>query len=129
MAEGGLLRETALHEYFADRHVRGEWFEFADGNAVALISEAFAEMYPHPAGMQLQPWTLPPEPPGLRSRPELSGFPAGRILTLSDGTSMTYEECMAAIAEAEARHPRPRVTPEESWKAVLQHLRDEGSHC
>jgi hypothetical protein len=125
MADGGILRETALHEYFADHHVRGEWFGFPDGNAVALISEAFAEMYPRPIGVQLQPWTAPPEPSKPHSRPE----PPEATLTLSDGTTMTYGEVMDAIAEAEAAHPRPRVTPEESWAAVLQHLRDEGSHC
>jgi hypothetical protein len=42
---------------------------------------------------------------------------------------MTYEEVMAAIAVADAANPRPRVTREESWAAVLQHLRDQGSRC
>jgi hypothetical protein len=129
LAEGDHKRESALHECFADRRVQGEWFEFPDGNAVALISEAFAEMYPQPLGVHLQPWTVPPDPPKLRRRPEPPGNPSGRSLTLSDGSTMTYEEVMAAIAVADAANPRPRVTREESWAAVLQHLRDQGSRC
>jgi len=113
-AKGGRPREIALHEYFADRHVRGEWFEFPEGNAVELIGEAFAEMYPQPEARPAAP-----EPPEPRKLPG--------SLELPDGTFMTYEEVMAAIAAAEAAHPRPRVTREESRAAVLQHLRDQGS--
>ena len=43
MKEGGLPLEAALHRRFADRRVRGEWFEFPDGDAVELISGRAAD--------------------------------------------------------------------------------------
>jgi hypothetical protein len=37
---GGLALEMHLHEAFADRRVRGEWFDFTGMDAVPLITEA-----------------------------------------------------------------------------------------
>jgi hypothetical protein len=39
---GGQALESALHQEFADRRSHGEWFDFGDLDAVALISEAAA---------------------------------------------------------------------------------------
>lgn len=39
-AEGGAALEAHLHESFAARRVRGEWFDFSNVDAVSLISAA-----------------------------------------------------------------------------------------
>jgi len=39
---GGLSLEAFLHRYFTARHVRGEWFDFTDVDAVALLNHAVA---------------------------------------------------------------------------------------
>lgn len=41
-APGGAALEAALHERFAQRRVRGEWFDFTGVNPVELIAEAAA---------------------------------------------------------------------------------------
>ncbi|MER0429295.1 GIY-YIG nuclease family protein [Streptomyces microflavus] len=38
--EGGSALEAFLHPHFADRHVRGEWFNFTGTDAGAQISQA-----------------------------------------------------------------------------------------
>lgn len=74
LAEGNGRREDALHEYFTDRRVQGEWFKFPEGHAVALVSAAYGEMYPQPMNLRLPTWTAPlelidpPSPP--LTRPE-----------------------------------------------------------
>ncbi|WP_209445718.1 GIY-YIG nuclease family protein, partial [Streptomyces roseochromogenus] len=40
---GGLSLEAFLHRRFARRRVRGEWFDFADVDAVALLRRAAAD--------------------------------------------------------------------------------------
>jgi hypothetical protein len=40
-APGDASVEAALHSRFADRRVRGEWFEFPDGGAVVGIDRAY----------------------------------------------------------------------------------------
>lgn len=49
VAPGGGALEVHLHEHFRDRRVRGEWFDFAGVDAVALIAAA-AETYTGPGG-------------------------------------------------------------------------------
>lgn len=39
-APGGHALEAHLHEVFADRHIRGEWFDFTGTNATHLITDA-----------------------------------------------------------------------------------------
>lgn len=39
-APGGAALEAQLHRHFVNRRVRGEWFDFTDVDAVALISSA-----------------------------------------------------------------------------------------
>jgi Meiotically Up-regulated Gene 113 (MUG113) protein len=44
---GGLRLERLLHSYFADRHTRGEWYEFPARDAVAhvrILLEAVAKV-------------------------------------------------------------------------------------
>lgn len=41
---GGSALESALHFRFKDRRSHGEWFDFADANAVELIAQAAAEL-------------------------------------------------------------------------------------
>jgi Meiotically up-regulated gene 113 len=42
--EGTSGLEDALHRHFAKRHIRGEWFEFPDGDAAGVIAAAAAEI-------------------------------------------------------------------------------------
>lgn len=49
VAPGGGALEAHLHEHFRDRRVRGEWFDFAGADAVALIAAA-AGTYTGPGG-------------------------------------------------------------------------------
>lgn len=42
--EGGSELETALHSWFSARRVHGEWFDFSDGDASALVAEAVSQI-------------------------------------------------------------------------------------
>lgn len=45
--------EEALHAYFSAYRVRGEWFDFGDGEPVAYVEAAFADLITH--GLDVRP--------------------------------------------------------------------------